>query len=142
MSQAPPKIHPNKQAFIEGVNIIFRDWTALDMAVKNGWGGPDSLDKRDWFIDVIIDVFDKRGSKIDEDYIQDMLEQIMEDEFECILEDDSPYQVAKLVCQLFRSCIKSDYSLLNSLKSRSKNIPASTQPQPQDQILSSANFCK
>lgn len=52
--------HPNKIAFEEGVSYIFHNWTALKLAVEQDWGGVESDEKREWFIDVIIDHFDKR----------------------------------------------------------------------------------
>lgn len=52
--------HPNKVAFEEGVGYILKSWTALKLAVEQEWGGIESAEKRDWMIDVIVDVFGKR----------------------------------------------------------------------------------
>ena len=55
--------HPNKIAFEEGVGYILKSWTALKLAVEQDWGGVESAEKRDWMIDVIVDIFGKRKEK-------------------------------------------------------------------------------
>lgn len=60
MAASTASQHPNKVAFEEGVSYIFHNWTALKLAVEQDWGGVESDEKREWFIDVIIDHFDKR----------------------------------------------------------------------------------
>ncbi|OMJ16600.1 Pre-rRNA-processing protein TSR2 [Smittium culicis] len=109
-------IHPNKEAFIEGTDNILFKWTALELAVKNEWGGPNSIEKRDWIVDVVVDLFDKKGSKLEEDYIAELLEQIMEDEFETVLEDNSAQFVAKHLLELYKLCIKGDFSMADRLR--------------------------
>jgi pre-rRNA-processing protein TSR2 len=49
-----------KEAFEEGVGLIFSQWTALCLAVENEWGGPMSRDKADLLIDDIIQWFYKK----------------------------------------------------------------------------------
>jgi pre-rRNA-processing protein TSR2 len=51
--------HPNKVAFNEGVRLIFMNWTALKLAVEQDWGGVESVEKRDWMIELITDYFGK-----------------------------------------------------------------------------------
>ena len=41
--------HPQAdQAFKEGVESVFRQWTALELAVAHQWGGRSSSDKAKW----------------------------------------------------------------------------------------------
>ena len=49
----------NKQNFCQGAGYIFGSWTALQLAVSNGWGGKNSSDKYSWFIQQTIDLFSK-----------------------------------------------------------------------------------
>ena len=86
-------MHPNQLAFIRGVHLIFTRWTALNLACTCGFVH-DAEEKRDWFEDVIVQHFNQRGPKIDELEMEDILLQIMGDEFGCLLEDDSAYQVS------------------------------------------------
>ncbi len=45
------------QAFQEGINSVFRQWTALELAVHNQWGGPNSADKANMMIQEVLDLF-------------------------------------------------------------------------------------
>ncbi|OMH86285.1 Pre-rRNA-processing protein TSR2 [Zancudomyces culisetae] len=110
-------MHPNKQAFVEGVDHVFTKWTALALAVKQEWGGPDSVAKRDWMVDAVVQEFDTKGTKIDQEYIEDLLLQIMEDEFECNIEDGSERDVSALILQIYKQCIRGDFTLVDKLRS-------------------------
>ena len=112
--------HPNKIAFEEGVSYIFHNWTALKLAVEQDWGGVESDEKREWFIDVIIDHFDKHGKKLDIDEVEDILSQVMTDEFNATLEDDSPYLVAKHLILLFNQCINGNFAEVERLREKAK----------------------
>ncbi|OLY78115.1 hypothetical protein AYI68_g7845 [Smittium mucronatum] len=59
---------------------------------------------------------DLEGTKLDEIYISELLDQIMGDEFYVKLEDDSEYQVAKDLIELYRLCIKGDFSMADRLQ--------------------------
>ncbi|KAI8969185.1 Pre-rRNA-processing protein TSR2-domain-containing protein [Mycotypha africana] len=112
--------HPNKLAFEEGASYIFNNWTALKLAVEQEWGGVDSVEKKEWFIDTIVDYFGKRGKKLDIDEVEDILYQIMTDEFNTTLEDDSPYLVAKHLIALFNQCIVGNYTEVERLREKAK----------------------
>lgn len=45
------------RAFQEGTNSIFRQWTALELAVHNQWGGPNSSDKANDMINEVLELF-------------------------------------------------------------------------------------
>lgn len=47
-----------KEAFLEGFSSIFRQWTALELAVHNLWGGPQSADKANELMDRVLSIFD------------------------------------------------------------------------------------
>ncbi|KAG1148921.1 hypothetical protein G6F37_002880 [Rhizopus arrhizus] len=113
--------HPNKIAFEEGVGYILKSWTALKLAVEQDWGGVESAEKRDWMIDVIVDVFGKRGKKTEVDEIEEILSQIMVDEFQVILEDDSPYHVAKHLFGLYNQCVQGDFTEVERLREKFKS---------------------
>jgi pre-rRNA-processing protein TSR2 len=80
--------------FTHATALIIHSWSALDIAVKNEWAGPDSSDIRDWLGGVVVDMFSfPPGKQIDVDDVEDVLLQVMEDEFEVLPEDDSARQV-------------------------------------------------
>jgi pre-rRNA-processing protein TSR2 len=80
--------------FTHATALIIHSWSALDIAVKNEWAGPDSSDIRDWLGGVVVDMFSfPPGKQTDVDNVEDVLLQVMEDEFEVLPEDDSARQV-------------------------------------------------
>ncbi|KAI9298642.1 hypothetical protein K502DRAFT_299272 [Neoconidiobolus thromboides FSU 785] len=109
-------VHPNELLFREGLEIIFNLWESLKLAIRNEWGGPDSKEKRDWMLDIIVAEFRTKGKRIEVFDIEDILTQIMSDEFETILEDDSAYIVSKDIFKLYGQIVKSDLSFLTRLR--------------------------
>ena len=81
--------------FTHATALIIHSWSALDIAVQNEWAGPESANIRDWLGGVIVDLFSFPPSSkpVDAEDVEELLSQIVEDEFELRLEDDSAYQV-------------------------------------------------
>lgn len=71
-----------------GVWLALWKWEALTVAVQNNWGGPDSADKRDWFAGAVSELFTDEGANTPEqEDVEERLLQIMEDEFEVVVDD-------------------------------------------------------
>ncbi|KAL5530790.1 TSR2 [Sanghuangporus sanghuang] len=89
--------------FARGVIARLSVWEALRLAVDEGWGGPESAQKRTWMASEIVDAFENaKPSEIpDAIYIEEMLLQIMADEFDTILEDESAVAVARDIMSLW-----------------------------------------
>ncbi|GAO51506.1 hypothetical protein SAICODRAFT_22391 [Saitoella complicata NRRL Y-17804] len=104
-----------QSVFEAGVAFALHLWTALSLAVDQEWGGPDSADKRDWMAGVVVDMFES-GKDIEPDDIADQLDQIMQDEFDVSLEDDSSYQVAGTCVKLHKDCAAGDFTFASTLK--------------------------
>jgi len=82
--------------FTHATALIIHTWSALDIAVKNEWAGPESSNIRDWLGGVIVDMFSFPPSKqVDVEDVEEVLSQVLEDEFELLLDDDSAYQVIR-----------------------------------------------
>ncbi|RPA78750.1 hypothetical protein BJ508DRAFT_416356 [Ascobolus immersus RN42] len=96
-----------------GVSLILHYWPALSTAVQSGWGGPDSSDKRDWFAGTIADMVWERD--MDEIDLEEVLGQIMEDEFEVVVEDGSLEVTARRIMVLKEDIIKNDFSKVEKL---------------------------
>jgi pre-rRNA-processing protein TSR2 len=60
------------------------------------------------------------GKKLDIDEIEDILSQIMTDEFNTTLEDDSPYLVAKHLVLLFNQCVNGNFTEVERLREKAK----------------------
>ncbi|KAF7790793.1 hypothetical protein EIP86_001750 [Pleurotus ostreatoroseus] len=96
---APPS--PQSVLFARGVIARLAIWPALRVAVDNGWGGPESAEKRTWMASVIVDAFEEQVPAPDAEYVEEQLLQIMSDEFETELEDDSAMDVARDVVRMW-----------------------------------------
>jgi pre-rRNA-processing protein TSR2 len=80
-------------AFDNSIWYLLSLWHPLQVAVTNAWGGPDSSDKRDWFAGAISDLFTSCPDT-DQEELEVFLLQIMQDEFDCNVEDESENEVA------------------------------------------------
>jgi pre-rRNA-processing protein TSR2 len=100
-------INPTPKAgiilFARGVMAILETWPALKLAVEESWGGPDGADKRRWMAGEIVDAFEtpSKDGIPDAEYIEDMLLQVMSDEFDTNLEDGSAERVGKDIVKLW-----------------------------------------
>ncbi|KAF7273521.1 hypothetical protein GWI33_013764 [Rhynchophorus ferrugineus] len=85
-----------EEPFTKIVTQIFNNWTALKLAVEHSMGGPDSkqaaLDFRNYMVQYCL-----YEHNVDIEGIQDALEDILDQEFETICEDDSPKQIAHIL---------------------------------------------
>lgn len=92
--------------FARGTILALKLWPALKIAVDSGWGGPESIQKQQWIASVIVDAFEEAENKKealpDAIYIEEMLLQILSDEFEVILEDGSAQSVAERIVKLWQ----------------------------------------
>src|SRR5271170_4646976 len=85
--------------FTHSTALIKHLWSALDIAVQSEWAGSESSNIRDWLGGVIVDMFPfpPTTQQPDAQDIEAVLLQIVADEFELRLEDDSAYQVKPLL---------------------------------------------
>ena len=110
-------------SFAKGVIARLALWPALQIAVQNGWGGPDSAQKRTWIASVIVDTFEEQPTPPDAEYIEEMLLQIMDDEFETVIEDGSAESVAKDITNLWKDIHLGDLAGLQRLEQQASVIP-------------------
>lgn len=98
-SSSPPK--PHIILFARGVIARLDIWSTLRIAVQENWGGPETKQKSRWIASTIVDSFEEESEEPDDIYIEDMLLQIMADEFEVSLEDGSAESVAKDIVRMW-----------------------------------------
>ncbi|GLB33145.1 putative pre-rRNA-processing protein TSR2 [Lyophyllum shimeji] len=85
---------PSSVLFARGVIARLAVWPTLRIAVQEGWGGPGAAEKRTWLAGVIVDAFEEQAQTPDDQYIEEMLLQVMSDEYEANVEDGSAESVA------------------------------------------------
>ncbi|KAK4221615.1 Pre-rRNA-processing protein TSR2-domain-containing protein [Podospora fimiseda] len=125
--------------FERGVAISLHLWQALSLAVQNNFGGPDSADKRDWFAGAIVDLFPdvskltpaqlntlvtshqndpNSNDEPDQADVETVLLQVMLDEFELAVDDDSAYEVAEQVVSMRNGCLRGKFDQVEKLAKR------------------------
>lgn len=87
------------------LSLLLYKWAPLTLAVNSLWGGPDSADKRDWLVGVLSDQFTSDPSTDAED-IESIVMQVMQDEFDVRLEDQSEEQLATDILRWRRTCFE------------------------------------
>ncbi|KAJ6483824.1 Pre-rRNA-processing protein TSR2-domain-containing protein [Mycena vitilis] len=88
---APP---PSSVLFARGVLARLATWDTLRLAVQEGWGGPGALQKQTWLASVIVDAFEETVPTPDDQYVEEILLQVLADEFDTNLEDGSAEVIA------------------------------------------------
>jgi pre-rRNA-processing protein TSR2 len=91
-------------SFARAVIARLAVWPVLTVAVESSWGGPESKQKRTWMAGEIVDAFGQTTSasaELDEIYIEELLLQMMSDEFDCVVDDLSGEEVAKDIIKLW-----------------------------------------
>jgi pre-rRNA-processing protein TSR2 len=102
----------------EAVHLVLNHWEAFSLAKQMGWGGIDTEEKAEWFHCVLVEWIEANGA--DPDDIEDILLQIMQDEFNSLLEDGSAKKVASECCRLFKQLSVGDLSGLEKLRLTNK----------------------
>lgn len=94
---------PSNQSILLARGVIARlaIWPALRLAVENNWGGSEGAEKRTWLASVIVDAFEQEDPTPDDTYVELTLLQVMEDEFETMLEDGSAEGVARDIVRIW-----------------------------------------
>ncbi|KAF8819513.1 hypothetical protein IE077_000909 [Cardiosporidium cionae] len=110
------------QLFTNAVAKALNSWTALNLAVEYQWGGRFSHQKRETLGEEIISYFTDRKT-VKTGWLAETLATRLSDLFSVDLEDHSEEEVAALLVNLYDTCKKGDYSLVEQI-SKVKSSPA------------------
>lgn len=98
-TQQPQPTQPATSYLDLGITLAIHAWPALSLAVQSLWGGPTSSDKRDWLCGAISDMLTERPETDAED-LEDVLIQVMNDEFDVVVDDESAGPVAAKIMEV------------------------------------------
>ncbi|EQB46864.1 Pre-rRNA-processing protein TSR2 [Colletotrichum fructicola] len=129
-SSNPPTAEACQSTFEQAVALSLHMWPALSLAVQNHWGGPDSADKRDWFAGAVAELFPAytkiaNGQAVpasnaieepDTEYIETFLLQVMVDEFEVNVDDETGFDVAERIIKIRADCAKGKFEAVDELR--------------------------
>lgn len=97
-----------------GITLALNNWPALTLAVQSQWGGPTSADKRDWLCGAISDMLTDRPETDSED-LEDVLIQVMNDEFDVVVDDESAAMVAAQIMEMKAQTARGEFGPIQEL---------------------------
>mmetsp|Transcript_9777 Transcript_9777/g.36292 ORF Transcript_9777/g.36292 Transcript_9777/m.36292 type:complete len:269 (+) Transcript_9777:473-1279(+) len=98
-------------AFREGLQGLMNRWTALQLAILNEWGGSESVSKGVAMYEELEHWFLKRkAGKYAED-LEELLIEILGDDFCVLCEDGSPREVANVACLMYEQVANGNYEM-------------------------------
>ena len=105
----------NPAAYLDlGITLAIHNWPALTMAVQSNWGGPTAGDKRDWLCGAISDMINERPETDAED-LEDVLGQVMNDEFDVVVDDESAVPVAAKIMEVRALVARGEYGPIQEM---------------------------
>ena len=90
---------PHVLKFSAAIRAVFGEWTALRLAVENEWAGSQTRERALSLLQRVHDGL-LSSATVHRDEVEDLLEQSLVDDFNVEAEDESPNQVAHVLCQL------------------------------------------
>lgn len=100
------------------VSLHLWAWPALTLAIQNSWGGSSqvSKDKREWFAGAVSDLLTSTPPQlVDVGDLEEVLLQVMVDEFEVVVDDDSAEETAKAIWSGVNKLKGGDVAELNEM---------------------------
>ncbi|CAK6977997.1 pre-rRNA-processing protein TSR2 homolog [Scomber scombrus] len=90
----------SREPFTQGVSAVLNSWPVLQIAVDNGFGGVYGQQKADWLVDVVQQYFHDNAD-LQQYEVEDFISQLMDQEFDTVVDDGSLPQVSKQLIQMF-----------------------------------------
>ncbi|KAJ5727358.1 Pre-rRNA-processing protein TSR2 [Penicillium malachiteum] len=112
-STAPPAT--DAASYLDlAITLALNNWPALTLAVQSNWGGPTSADKRAWLCGAISEMLNERAETDAED-LEDVLVQVMNDEFDVVVDDESAGNVADLIMELKDQTVRGEFGAIQEM---------------------------
>jgi len=87
--------------FYTAVDAIFKNWTALQLIVKQGEAGPQGASIAKWMVSATVQWFSE-NKNLEYDEVEDFLFEIVWNEFSVELQDGSEKEISKLLCDFYK----------------------------------------
>ncbi|OJK02314.1 hypothetical protein ASPACDRAFT_41136 [Aspergillus aculeatus ATCC 16872] len=104
-----------------GITLALHNWPALTLAVQSLWGGPTSVDKRDWLCGAISEMLATRPETDSYD-LEDVLVQVMTDEFDVDVDDESAAAVADQIMEMKAQTERGEYAGIQHIGRRGRGM--------------------
>lgn len=94
----------------QGMSMILKKWVGFQMAVQNS----DFEDAHEQLLDLLLEYF--QNYTVTDDDLADNLNEFIMNELDCELEDNSPIQVSRHMCELFEELKNGNTQMLDKMK--------------------------
>ncbi|CAB1440934.1 unnamed protein product [Pleuronectes platessa] len=101
----------SRELFSEGVRAVLHTWPVLQIAVDNGFGGVYAQQKADWMVDVVQQYFHDNADLLQCE-VEDYIAELMNQEFDTVVDDGSLPQVSISLLQMFSQWRKGELQQL------------------------------
>ncbi|KAK5873233.1 hypothetical protein PBY51_018296 [Eleginops maclovinus] len=120
--------------FTEAVRQALLSWPVLQIAVDNGFGGVYGTQKADWMVDVVQQFFHDNAD-LQRCEVEDFVADIMNQEFNTVVEDGSLPQLCDSLLQMFsqwqQGALQTLRNTIDSLSQKKSERAKVTAPPPQ-----------
>ncbi|XP_077185680.1 pre-rRNA-processing protein TSR2 homolog [Paroedura picta] len=103
MAAPRPEEAEARGLFSQGVKAVLGNWPVLQIAVENGFGGAYSQEKAEWMVGAVEQYF-QSNADLEPEEVDGFLEEVMNNEFDTMIEDGSLSQVSQQLCLFFSHC--------------------------------------
>ncbi|XP_075594794.1 pre-rRNA-processing protein TSR2 homolog [Balearica regulorum gibbericeps] len=93
--------------FAQGVRAVLGGWAALQLALAHGFGGPQGPEKAAWLAGALQEFF-TQNAELGEEEVEEFLAEVMDNEFDTVVEDGSLRQVSRELLSLFSRASRGD----------------------------------
>lgn len=86
----------DEELFLRAISVTLDNWPSFQMAISNGMGGPNAVEKINWLCSMIVQLFkDNAAGSVLTDDVLEYLDTVMDNEFDTVIDDGS----AEMICQ-------------------------------------------
>ncbi|KAK9137369.1 hypothetical protein Sjap_007963 [Stephania japonica] len=106
----------NSSILSEGIALTLSQWSALQLAIRNQWGGVDSLQKSGQLVAELFSFFSSSRVSLCIDDLENLLYENMVLSFNTDIEDGSIEEVAEGLMILYEECVQGNYESIEKLR--------------------------
>jgi hypothetical protein len=110
--------------FEDGVRMLLKRWTALNLALSHGWGAGRAT--ADDLVADIIALFQDREAAPYKDEVEALLEDFLSEELHTIVEDNSASQIAAELLRLHDAHRRGDWAPYQALAQKAQQHAPAT----------------
>ena len=118
-----------REALHAAIVKICQAWTALQLAITQGFCGRDSAERGAWMPGALTDWVLQNKRNLDQSDIEECLFDMMTGDFECLTEDGSCREVSDLIWKILRSIQTANFEeysrLMDGIKVPKENLQRS-----------------